>query len=204
MKKLVKIVLVLCVLMQFYSVACDLKKEKIEEGIRVEKEKDDLEKNKNNSKIEALDKKEEKVEKKDITKDVLYKNDRFKFSMIYPGFLEVEEDGFNNEGKTVLDKTGKTKLVMFGENNLNEKTAKERLDDDLKYVGKPEFKRVDKNEYTISWKSGSKIYYKMVRVGKGSVVGFLIEYQSNEKEKYDNIISNLCKNLKVSNLSEVY
>ncbi|MGL4848781.1 MAG: hypothetical protein ACRC28_07600 [Clostridium sp.] len=202
MKKLIKVVLVLCVLMQFYSVACDMQKEKIENNLKVEKEKEDLEKSKNKEEAEALNKVEKKEEKKDISKDVVYNNERFGFSVVYPGFFEIEEEGFNNEGITVWDKNKTSKLVIFGENNLDSLTTKEMLEKDLKYLGKADFKREKKEEYAISWKSGSKIFYKMIKVGKGSTVGFLIEYPSKEKKKYDSIISNLCKNLKTPNLAE--
>lgn len=133
-----------------------------------------------------------------------YYNQRYKFSIKYPGNLIKGEESTNGDGITLTNENGDVKLIVFGSNNIFDATAKSAYEDTLKEIKNASYKKQSGNWYVISWVKDNKIIYKKEVVGDGSINTLIFEYPLTQKKLYDEFLQNLGSYFKAPEIDKAH
>ncbi|GAA0069618.1 hypothetical protein UT300003_11410 [Clostridium sardiniense] len=137
-----------------------------------------------------------------VIKFKTYKNERYGFSINYPSFLVEYKPSTNNDGVLFKNKDGTEELIVFGYNNIENKSLKETYDEEVSLINDIKYRSMGDNWYVISWEEDGSIYYKKVVAGKRSTNIFSYKYPSNKKKLYDLIIEEGIRSFKTPLINE--
>lgn len=130
-----------------------------------------------------------------------YKNERFQFSVEYPGTFITKMLPENGDGIKLGAQDGSANLIVSGINNVLDETAPQLLAN-LVREHNPSYKIIKENWFVASWAEGDRIVYEKCIVGSGSINTFVIEYPVNQKEIYDPVVEHLNASFKTPSINE--
>jgi serine/threonine-protein kinase len=132
---------------------------------------------------------------------IIYKNERFQFSIEYPDTFVTKMLPENGDGIILASPDGNTELTISGINNVIEVTPLS-LFNDLVKIHNPSYKKQQGNWFVASWAEGDMIVYEKCVVGTGSENTFIIKYPSSQKQAYDSIVEHLSSTFKTPSVNE--
>lgn len=217
MKKLISIIIGMCLLLTSCGSAEDDEKytdksqieneEKIStdeaNGTKSTDEKSDETKNNESeteekvSSINIYD--NEKVPSEEVTYRN-YTNARYGFSIDYPDFLEPGTPPDNGDGLRFHDKTDEVELVATGWENFSYESLDELYNDKLNSVNNISYKTKGKNFFVVSWEEDNNILYEYRIVGETYVNGFIIKYPQEREKEFDSIVTKIYKSFRPGKL----
>jgi len=130
-----------------------------------------------------------------------YKNPRFEFTVKYPANIEKRKDPANSDGCEFVYEDG-FNIKVYGSNEPSVMNLKldEIYKSELKNHKDVTYKTKKDNWYVISGYDGNMIFYEKTFVGKESKNTLYIEYPSNLRDKYYDVISVISKSFTAGNL----
>lgn len=133
-----------------------------------------------------------------------YTNPRYGFTIEYPSAFTVNEVADNGDGAEIVN--GSVKIIVFGSNNIDNKSAKDVYEEEIKGELKEKITyKIQKDDwFIISWKDGNIINYKKTAVGKGSVNTFIISYPEDENAAFAGIVYHISNTFKTPGVEEVH
>ena len=126
----------------------------------------------------------------------VYGNARFKYSIPYPSDFKEGNESDNGDGKVITSSDGSSKITVFGQNNVFNKTIQDLYNDKLKEVKNPSYKKLSSNFYIVSYLDGSTIYYEKSILSDNVICTFTIQYPKDKKESFDEIVTYISNNFK--------
>ncbi|MBL4934272.1 DUF5050 domain-containing protein [Clostridium sp. YIM B02515] len=133
-----------------------------------------------------------------------YINDRFGFSIEYPGTFVVKLTPDNNDGIVLSSKDGSAELTVSGINNVLDETVTSNYNKLLQAHSDAAYKTQQNNWHIVSWIEGDKIVYQKTVVGNGSINTFIIKYPLSQKDSYNSIVSHVNSTFKTPGIDSAH
>ena len=134
-----------------------------------------------------------------------YANSRYGFSIDFPKGFKICQPPENGDGLKFLSKDEKSSLVVYGENNIDEKTIQDRYRDQVNYIKQSSsisYQKLKDNWFVISWINNNQVYYSNSFIGEGSINSFIFECPEYQIDNYKEQIEHISYSFKAGNISE--
>jgi hypothetical protein len=124
-----------------------------------------------------------------------YVNDRYGFTIDFPSFFSLGYLSGNSDGIFVTIKNGNASLSASGCHNYGQ-SLNDCYSDYIGHVKsefglKPSYIAKGTDWFVLSWKINGTIYYKKVFVCDEYVNSFILEFLSEDKDAYNDIVTNI-------------
>ena len=147
---------------------------------------------------EATLEKEGVKEQEEVVEYTTYQNGRFGFSVEYPTSFTMAPPPSNDDGRKFHNE--EFSIVASGSfiNILEQnETIETYYQQALANAPAPvTLQRLSDNGYTISYIDGSNIFYEKAIINDGVIVTLQMTYPSNQKKKYDGIVTRISNSFK--------
>lgn len=130
-----------------------------------------------------------------------YVNSRFGYSVKYPNILKKGSESENGDGCEFISEDGFI-MKVYGSNDVSvfNKTLDEMYTDELKEHKDITYKVKKKNWFVISGYDGEMIFYIKKYIGTSSSNTLYLNYPSNLRDKYYDVITVISKSFKEGNI----
>ncbi|MEN6438660.1 MAG: hypothetical protein ABFD97_08755 [Syntrophobacter sp.] len=129
-----------------------------------------------------------------------YCNPRFGFCVEYPASLTKDPPPANNDGISLRDRDAFT-MSASGINNVLDDTVESLMSAGIENMDRVTYKSKGRDWFVLSGFDGTKVRYEKTWVGKGSINTLFIEYQADQKSKYDEIAARVSRSFKPGRLN---
>jgi hypothetical protein len=134
---------------------------------------------------------------------LMYKNERFGFSLRIPAALQAAQAPDNGDGMAFVSADGLTRLTASG-SNQERKPLSDLLAEAVAAVpGRTTYKRIGTNWFVISWQDdhSRQIGYRKEFVGQANINEVEITYPIAQRTKYDSALSGMIRSFRPGDLS---
>ncbi|HHX62948.1 MAG TPA: hypothetical protein GX707_19890 [Epulopiscium sp.] len=135
---------------------------------------------------------------------VPYTNERYGFFIEYPDIFNDKRLSDNGDGISLENAQMDTRLKVYGSNNVNEETAIELYEEDVRNAFKLLYKFQKDNWYVISWEEGEDGFYKKTVVGEGSINTFIMGYPKLYDPEYSGMVEHLFESFDTPEVDELH
>lgn len=132
---------------------------------------------------------------------VRYCNERFGFCVEHPGNLAVKPPPENGDGKEFYDGKGFS-MSISGINNVIDNSLESQMIFQGKDFDKITYQTKGMDWYVLTGYKGPNVLYLKTYIGTSSINHLYIQYPSNQKMVYDDIVTDISKSFKPGNLNQ--
>lgn len=129
----------------------------------------------------------------------IYSNDRFGFKLSYPDVFVKSTESDNGDGITLESSDGSYKLLIWGANNIFNKTGNDLLEDAKSRVAYISKEFSEKSFYRLLYSGGGDgeeiTFYECSYIVGDKILSYKFSYPSAEKDKFTPIISYMTEDL---------
>ena len=130
-----------------------------------------------------------------------YTNGRYGYSARYPADFIMGAQSKNGAGVRLNAPDGTATLDMYGVNNTMHTTARSEYEKLLaKKSSKLGYNTCGETWFVVTWEENGRLFYYKEFVDKGSINVFAINFAKEQKNYYDNVVTNIEANFKAGNL----
>ncbi|WP_251424310.1 DUF805 domain-containing protein [Veillonella agrestimuris] len=141
------------------------------------------------------------------TETKLYRNNRFGFSIKYPGNLRHTNSSTDGSGREFFVDDESIVIRVYGLNNITGETVQSIYRESRERAsehGEFGFRTIRDNWYVVTYSAGDYIYYHKSFVGSKSINSLDIRIWASKKDDYTGIIDQLEANFSPGNLDETH
>ncbi len=129
-----------------------------------------------------------------------YCNNRFGFCVKYPGNFKMKNPPANGDGQGFFDGKGFS-MTVSGINNVMEDNLQTEMDSQSKGFDKITLKTKKNDWFVLSGFKKTDIVYLKTYVGKSSINHLYLQYPTNRKNEYNDMVSAMSKSFKPGDLN---
>lgn len=132
-----------------------------------------------------------------------YANERFGFRIDYPNTFITRSGDQDENGLTATSADGAASLVVSGDINAAQLTAKDVYDEVVRSVkGELGYHRLGGSWFVVTWVDSGQIVYRKTFVGTGSLNSFTFTFPDNQRFTYEPVITRIEKSFRPGALNQ--
>ena len=132
-----------------------------------------------------------------------YRNERYGFSVMYPGDFKMDPPPENGDGRRFFNDNG-CSITASGINNIDEESVADEMRSDESSFDKITYRSKGKNWFVLSGYKGSDILYIKSYVGVGANNDLWIRYPRALAREFSAIAGKVSGSFKPGDLKEVH